>query len=294
MKKIIFLLCIFSLCLPLYAQKQKLEKEINSIIKDKNATVGLAVIFNGKDTLTVNNNVHYPMMSVYKLHQALPLLDYMDKKSLPLETEIFIKKTDLRPNTYSPLRDAHPEGNFTISIGELINYIISKSDNNASNILFHYMSGTQMTDLYIRTLGIKNFAIEVTEAEMEPDFKNQYLNWTTPLEAARLLDIFRKGELFSKKYNDFLLKAMVETTTGPDKLKAFLPKNVIVAHKTGTSSRNEDKLKAADNDIGIVYLPSGKQYSIAVFVKDSKEDDKTNARIIADISKAVYEYYKDK
>jgi beta-lactamase class A len=50
-------------------------------------------------------------------------------------------------------------------------------------------------------------------------------------------------------------------------------------------------LKAGDNDMGFVRLPDGSRYSIAVFVKDSKEDDKTNAALIAAISQKVYEYY---
>ncbi len=273
---------------------QKLEKEINSIIKNKNATIGVAIIYDGKDTLTINNQNQYPTMSVYKFHQALTLLDYLNKNLLPLETNFFIKKSDLRTDTYSPLRDTHPEGNFSISIGELIQYIISKSDNNASNVLFHYMNGTKMTDLYIRTLGIKDFSIGATEAEMSTDFNNQYLNWTTPLEAARLLEIFLKKDLFSKNFKDFLIQAMIDTTTGPDKLKALLPKEVIVGHKTGSSFRSKEGLKVADNDIGFVYLPNGKQYSIAVFVMNSMEDDKTNASIIAEISKVVYDYYKNK
>lgn len=34
-----------------------------------------------------------------------------------------------------------------------------------------------------------------------------------------------------------------------------------------------------------------RQYSIAVFVTDSREDDKTNATLISEISRKVYEYY---
>ncbi|WP_128331002.1 class A beta-lactamase, subclass A2 [Apibacter sp. HY039] len=284
----VFLLGSFAFC------QKPLEKTINSIIKNKKATVGVAVIYDGRDTLTVNNNYHYPTMSVFKFHQSLAVLDYMDKNLLPLETPLFLKKSDLRPNTYSPLRDERPEGNFSISIGELVKYTVAKSDNNTSNALFHYMSGTRMTDLYIRTLGIKDFAITATEAEMSDDFNNQYLNWTTPLAAARLLEVFLKDDLVSKDTRDFLVNAMVQTTTGPDKLKALLPATTKIGHKTGSSARSKEGLKVADNDIGFVVLPNGKQYSIAVFVMNSMESDKTNARIIADISKAVYDFYKNK
>ena len=84
---------------------------------------------------------------------------------------------------------------------------------------------------------------------------------------------------------------MMETVTGKDKLKAGLPPAIVLGHKTGSSDRDESGLKAGDNDMGFVRLPDGSRYSIAVFVKDSKEDDKTNAALIAAISQKVYEYY---
>lgn len=288
------LFLLFLLSSFVFGQNQKLEEEINSIIKDHNATIGVAVIYDGKDTLIINNNHQYPTMSTYKFHQALALLSYMDKYGISLDTEMFVNKADLDPDTYSPLRDTRPEGDFNISIRELIQYTVSQSDNNATDILFHYMLGTKSTDLYIRSLGLNDFSINATEFEMSLDLNNEYLNWTTPLDAVRLLDIFYKKELFSSDYKDFLIKTMIQTTTGPDKLKGLLPKDVIVAHKTGSSSRSKDGRKIADNDIGFVFLPNGKYYSIAVFVSNSKEDDKTNASIIAQISKAVYDYYKTK
>ena len=83
---------------------------------------------------------------------------------------------------------------------------------------------------------------------------------------------------------------MAETSTGTNRLKGLLPKGTEVAHKTGSSGQ-EDGLTAAFNDVGIVKLPNGKHYAIAVFITDSKEDDENNAAIIAEISKAVWDYY---
>ena len=85
---------------------------------------------------------------------------------------------------------------------------------------------------------------------------------------------------------------MVETTTGTNRLKGQLPEGTAVAHKTGTSGR-EDNIMAAFNDIGIVTLPNGKHYAIAVFITNSKENDEINAAIIAEISKSVWEYFSN-
>ena len=84
---------------------------------------------------------------------------------------------------------------------------------------------------------------------------------------------------------------MKGTETGKARLKGLLPKNTIVAHKTGTSGANKEGLTAAVNDIGIVFLPNGQHYFISVFVTKSTENAETNEKIIADISKATWNYF---
>ena len=72
-----------------------------------------------------------------------------------------------------------------------------------------------------------------------------------------------------------------------------MPEGTEVAHKTG-SSGSQDNITAAFNDIGIIRLPNGKHYAIAVFITNSKENDEINAEIIASISKDVWDYYINK
>ena len=72
--------------------------------------------------------------------------------------------------------------------------------------------------------------------------------------------------------------------------KALLDKGVIVGHKTGTGDCNAKGQQIGCNDIGFVVLPDGHTYSIAVFVKDSEESSPENSKIIADVSRIVYEY----
>lgn len=281
------------LTLPCVQAQDRLTKELDSLLQDKRATVGVAVVLDGCETFTYNNQLRFPLMSVFKFHQALAVLDYLDREQLPLDTEIFVRKADLLPDTYSPLREARPKGEFKMSVGELLRYSVSESDNNACDILFRYMGGTDVVDSYIRTLGITDFKIEATEEDMHKSFKHQYFNWTTPLAAVRVLEKFRTETLFrDSAYKEFLERIMVATVTGRDKLKAGLPPEVILGHKTGSSDRDESGIKAGDNDLGFVCLPDGGQYSIAVFVKDSGEDDKTNAALIAAISQKIYEYYR--
>lgn len=275
--------------MPLSARTGALERDIRVVADGVRATVGVAVVFGDGDTLVVNNAHRYPTMSVYKFHQALALLDSLDRAGLPLTTRIPVLRSDLLSDTWSPLRDARPEGGYELTAAELLDYSVAQSDNNVCDLLFRFLGGPETVNRYVARLGVGRTAIVADEETMHRRPDNQYLNWTTPLAAVRLLERFRRGELLSAEYGDFLLETMFGTTTGPDKLRGLLPADVAVAHKTGSAFRDAQGVMVADNDIGIVRLPDGRSYSIAVFVMDSREDDRTNAAVIARISRLVYD-----
>mgnify|MGYP000003635990 CR=1 FL=1 len=137
MRFLILFLFILSTSL-IQAQEVLLESKIKKSIENVPAQVGVAIIINGKDTITVNNECHYPLMSVMKYPQALAVLHYLHQHNQPLSTKIFIPKEALLDDTYSPLRDKYPEGNIYMPIAQLLDYTIQKSDNNACDMLFKY------------------------------------------------------------------------------------------------------------------------------------------------------------
>ena len=284
-------LLLLLVVLPLAGKAEDLGTQLRKVIEGKAATVGVAVIFNGSELVTVNDMYRYPMMSTYKFHQALSVVDYINREKETLATEILVKQSDMKTEMYSPMHDANRKGNFYITIGDLLKYSLIDSDNHACDILFDYIGGPKTTDKYVRSLGITDFSITQTERDMHESTDNVWLNWTKPSAAALLLETFLQNPMFDKNQKFFLERAMADASTGKDKLKAGLPDDVLLGHKTGSSDRNEYGIKVADNDMGFVVLPNGQYYTIAVFVMNSQETDKTNARLIADISKVVYNYF---
>ena len=141
MRSFIVFLCLIPILL-FSCQSVPLETQLKEAIKDKKAEIGIAVIIDGKDTVTVNNDNHYPLMSVFKFHQALAVADYITKQNQSLDTLLKIEKSDLKPDTYSPLRDKYPQGGIEMSIADLLRYTLQQSDNNACDILFNYQGGT--------------------------------------------------------------------------------------------------------------------------------------------------------
>ena len=274
---------------------QNLKKKILQITKDKNATVAVSVLDFGNDkSVHVNGNKKLPMLSVFKFHIALAVLNEVDQGKLNLDQKILIKKSDLLENTWSPIRERFPEGNIEMPLGLLIKYTVAESDNNGCDILLRLIGGTETVQKFINSKGIRNFTIKVNEEQMHQGFEFMYLNTTTANSANQLLKDFRDKKIVSKTSTDFLMTTMLETSTGKNKIVAQLPESVPVAHKTGSSGKNEKGLTIAENDIGIVTLPGGKSYALSIFVSDSMESAETNTKMIADISKIVFDYFSKK
>ena len=283
----LFLLCA---CLPVQAQTTALQRQIQDLIRDADATVGVAVLTSGGESFAVNDTIGFAMLSTFKFPLAMAVLHQLDERGTPLDTALLITKADLLPDTYSPLRDSCPEGNFRLPVRRLIEYAITLSDNNACDILLRFIGGPAALQQYIRNLGIPGIAIAADEALMHRSPENVYLNHARPSSAALLIDRFLQGNLLSPAHQQFLKNTMIATSTGTDKLRGMLPSSAIVGHKTGSSDRIHG-MKIADNDIGFVLLPDGTHYSLAVFVMNSRNSDTANAALIARISKLVYDHY---
>ena len=97
---LIGVLC-FSINIVLQAQQQALEGKIAGFLKGKKATVGVAVLTDKDETILHNNEVHYPLLSVFKFHVALAVLDKMNREEIPLKHIVHVKASQLQPNTYS-------------------------------------------------------------------------------------------------------------------------------------------------------------------------------------------------
>ena len=104
-----------------YSQLSTLRTKIEAITKDRRATIGVSILnLEDSDTLTLNNSHHFPMQSVFKFHLALAVLNQIDKGKLSLNQPIFVKKSDLLPNLWSPMREKYPEGNVTLLLSEIL------------------------------------------------------------------------------------------------------------------------------------------------------------------------------
>ena len=269
--------------------KTGLEKELTAIADSAKGDVGIALIYDG-DTLTVNNDAIYPMMSVFKLHQAVALCRMFEENGTSLDSVMTLRRSELDPDTWSPMLKDHSGEEISLPMRRLLEYTLIESDNNASNEMFvRLMSPAACDSVIAGIIPRGSFEIRFNEAEMQDDHSRAYSNRTSPLGAAILIDRLFTDTLVGKSYQDFIKSALLRCQTGPDKISAALSETegITIGHKTGSGYRDENGRLAASNDVAFISLPDGRHYALAVFVKDFDGTDAEAAATIARISAAV-------
>ena len=266
-----------------------LEKELTAIADSAKGDVGIALIYDG-DTLTVNNDAIYPMMSVFKLHQAVALCRMFEENGTSLDSVMTLRRSELDPDTWSPMLKDHTGEEISLPMRRLLEYTLIESDNNASNEMFvRLMSPAACDSVIAGIIPRGSFEIRFNEAEMQTDHSRAYSNRTSPLGAAILIDRLFTDTLVGKSYQDFIKSALLRCQTGTDKISAALSETegITIGHKTGSGYRDENGRLAASNDVAFISLPDGRHYALAVFVNDFDGTDAEAAATIARVSAAI-------
>ena len=264
------------------------EKELQKYIENIDARIGIACIFDGKDTLQINGNKEFPMLSVYKFPQAIAVINYCLDNQEDLNDTILISKSDIKENTYSPIRDKYGITDLKLPLKDLLYYSLVESDNIACDVLYKFIGGTHYADSIINKMGFPEIHLLNTEDEMHRDIYLSYQNRCTPLEMCRFIDYFSSELVNYDERYAYIQFLMENCKTGNDRLaKPFNTTNVVIGHKTGTGDVNSEGRIIGINDVGFITLPDKSNYSIAVFIADVKYSPETASSFIADISEII-------
>ena len=211
----------------------------------------------------------YEMNSVLKFPQAIYVAHYLDSCDISLDRRVTVKKQDLEQDTWSPmLKMIDEEREF--SYGELLALSLQQSDNNACDLLFKLCGSPREVQNYLRNLGFKNIRLKWTEKQMHRKPRRSLDNWCTPSDMAELLQWFY-CERQSSPLLMHIWNLMLNCETGNNRIKAALPPGAQLAHKTGTGFPKGKTLRGI-NDVGIVVMPNGDFYPIAIFIKHTKSE----------------------
>jgi beta-lactamase class A len=287
----------------IFHSDDELQKQIVEIATEASGKVGVfAMILEEDRSISFNGNERFAMQSVVKVPVAMAVLALVSEGKLKLEDKIKFTADDLaNPGQRSPLRDKNPKGG-EASLDELIRLAISESDGSASDILTRVAGGAAAVQSYTQQLGISDMTTKWTHREFGKKWELQYENFATPEAATQVLETLWKtaenkvvngsSAGFTAEHARLLLKYMTESNNPAGRIKGLLPKDSVVAHKTGTGG-TQNGITSATNDIGIIALPNQRHVAIAVFIGDSSADQTTRDAVIAKITKSVWDTWSN-
>lgn len=163
--------------------RRQLARHIDDAIATSRATVGVAILLPDGATFTRNDRP-LPLLSVFKFPVALALLDHMERTGRRLSDSLTVGSEWLAADTYSPMRDSLPATGGAVSLGGLLRYTVSQSDNIACDLLLNLVGGPAAVDEYLGSKGFPEITIRADEREMHRDMANQRLNTACPSDTS--------------------------------------------------------------------------------------------------------------
>lgn len=169
----------------------------------------------------------------------------------------------------------------TLTVLELMKGAVELSDNPAANILLKAMGGLEAMQAFYRSLGDGSTRVDRFEPEMNrlDGDKDTILPLQSVANLHRLL--VDPATPLTTGSKGLLLSWMTATPTGADRLKAGVPTDWRVSHKTGTGGYGPT------NDIGVLYPPSGGAPVIVAAYHHAgrASSDAQNAAVIAEATR---------
>jgi beta-lactamase class A len=301
------------------ADLRALTARLEHIINSSYGQVGVALVQVESGTkLSIHGDQRFPMASVYKLPIAVEALTQVSEGTLEMSRQVTLGPGDIR--ACCTLSRRYPRGGVTLTLGDLLELMMIESDNSAADAVLKLVGGPAVVQRRLRERGFNAINVNrydaqisldmtgvreaVTDAQWTLELQRRLIAEVTPtdLRAARarytsdprdtatpddfaaLLVRLQRGDLLPWPYGEQLIERMSHARTGPGRLKARLPPDTIVAHKTGTTD-------VVINDVGIITLPENRGHLVlAVFVMNGGLVSAMQTAI-AEIAAAAYESF---
>jgi beta-lactamase class A len=270
--------------------EQELEQRLKTICDGAQGTLGLSVVHieSGK-TISINGNSQLPLYSVFKLPLAIAVLKEVEENRLRLDQKVHVTPAEIVPGT--PANTALWQKPIDVTVEQLIDFSIARSDNTSSDKLVQLIGGPQKITERMRSLGFQNLDIHSTTGQYVKSRQNP--NTGSAEDLAKLLAQLHEGKILQPAQQNLLVGFMQRATTGLHRLRGNLPDGTLVADKTGSGEPDAvTRMAKATNDVGIITLPSGRGHlAIAVLVSGSKLPDAAQEKLIAAVARAAYDAY---
>jgi beta-lactamase class A len=210
--------------------------------------------------------------SLIKVPILVAFLQDIDAGKIRLDEMLTMRQEDIAGES-GDLQD-HPAGS-QFSALDTATKMITISDNTATNMIIARLGGMEALNQRFKSWGLT----ETVLRSPLPDVTGT--NTTTPKDLGNVLTMVSQGDLLSLRSRDRLFDIM-RNTEADTLLPPGLGQEALIAHKTGT-------INSILGDTGIVDMPNGKRYVVAVIVQRPPDDERAR-ELIQTISHEIYQY----
>lgn len=271
---------------------QKLEDEIKVLFSATNGDFALAFknMDEGNDQVFINEHEQFHAASTMKTPVMIEIYKQAQDGVFSLNDSILVKNefksiVDGSPYSMDIGRDdgehIYQQMGQKRSIRSLLIDMIIYSSNLATNILIELVEAKNV-NATMRAWGAKDINVLRGVEDMKA-FDAGLNNTTTAYDLLVIFEKLARGEGVSKEASDEMISILMNQTH-KDIIPAKLPDGVKVANKTGF-------ITGVHHDSGIVYLPDGRSY-VLVLLSKNMEDSERGTKMLAEVSRLVYEYVK--
>ena len=268
------------------------ERRIAQLADGSRGRIGVAAIdLTTGEKIGILEDQLFPMASTSKIAVAAAFLELVEQGKYSLTSE-FPLLLPIRSAKFSSPAAPVREGEY-MSAARLIEIMIARSSNPATDTLLRVVGGPDAVNDWVRRQGIKNFSIDRDiatlvrdDGEFDPAQHIDTRDAATPQAMIALLQGLYQGKYLSAESRQVILDAMAKTRTGKRRIRALMPDYVEVSHKTGS-------LNNTSSDIGILEAPDGRAIAVAIYVTGQGSRRAREDRI-ASIARALYDGFSEK
>ena len=249
------------------------------ILATENPTLTAGIFVVDLDTgsyLNFNGDAPFASASTIKVPILVAFFQAVDEGKVQLDQMLTLKSEHIVGGS-GEMQDDAPGKKY--SALEVVKKMIVVSDNTATNMMIELLGGAEVLNQHFATWGLRATVLRNNLPDLEGT------NTTSPKDLINIIAQVDRGNLVSVKSRDRIFQIMRQTQND-----SLLPKGLgegaVIAHKTG----NINTMLA---DAGMVDLPNGKRYLVAVMVKHPPETEKPAQTLIRDISRMSYRYLND-
>lgn len=210
--------------------------------------------------------------SLIKVPILIAVLDYLQNHHESLHQIITIRRED-----WVDFSVISEQKITTSTINELLIWMITTSDNTATNVLIDFI-GMDVINMFCRQIGLMHTQVKRKMMDFER-LANGVDNITCARDMAHLFSRIYAKNLLNPEFSQLVIDILCRQRFH-ESLRRYIADDVEIAHKTGG-------LDSVDHDVGIVYSDV-QDYGIGVFMTEVTENDIAR-QIIGHLSKAVFD-----